>query len=172
VEQLKGIIRTKDQQMDLLQEKCTYSTLAYQNSTILLLSLFWLTFFSGWNGCVEDTFGWDRARATDCKVTTPPPPTTNTTSTVGLLNVAYSNTLLEPKFRGHSSNTDPHSGFCSSVLCSELMQCIHCRDTIENRDNSITERDANIMNLQRQTENATEQLKVRIVRNLHTILSF
>ncbi len=34
------------------------------------------------------------------------------------------------------------------------------RDTIANRDSSITDRDANIMNLQRQTEAATDNLKV------------
>jgi hypothetical protein len=35
------------------------------------------------------------------------------------------------------------------------------RETIANRDSSITERDTNIMNLRRQTEAATDDLKVR-----------
>ena len=35
------------------------------------------------------------------------------------------------------------------------------RDTIANRDSSITERDTNIMSLQRQAEAATDDLKVR-----------
>ena len=36
------------------------------------------------------------------------------------------------------------------------------RDTIANRDSSITERDTNIMNLQKQADAVTDQLKVSL----------
>lgn len=42
---------------------------------------------------------------------------------------------------------------------------VHClvviRDTVANRDSSITQRDANIVNLQKQTEAVADNLKVR-----------